>query len=274
MRGELLLLSPSDGAPPPPDARDDDGEEQRRLNLIVPNVEFATGCSPAWLPGAGAPPARAQQVAWRVRELLLALRVVAPEQLRVMRRRRRTEDVEEDEDMDADGEEEEEVAAYWTLYIDTYVLSLDGTPFDTVWLSVLAALRAARLPRAYWDDELQTILCDSDPAAARRLEVNGAPIAATCRVFDPARHKGLVKREEDRKRWVLADPSQVEEDLCDEEALVVVDCAEAATKGPRIRWIEKAGGGAVQGREMRDVVKLAVERWREWSAVVDGAVGR
>ena len=41
---------------------------------------------------------------------------------------------------------------------------------------------------------------------------------------------------------------------------------------PRIRWIEKGGGGAVQGKEMRDVVRLAVERWRAWSAVVDEAV--
>jgi exosome complex component RRP43 len=208
--------------------------------------------------------------------MLLAMRVVAPGQLRITRKRRVNYDHEGDEGMDAEEDDEEEVvvAARWTLYIDTYVLSLDGTPFDTIWLSVLAALRATRLPRAYWDDEAQAILCDPDPAAARPLEVNGAPVAATCRVFDPARHKGLVGAAGERRTWVLADPAQAEEDLCDEEVLVVVDCEEAAERGPRIRWLEKAGGGAVGGREMRDVVRLAVERWREWSAAVDGAVGR
>jgi exosome complex component RRP43 len=178
--------------------------------------------------------------------------------------------------MEKDGQEAEveEVAAYWTLYIDTYVLSLDGNGFDTIWLSVLAALRATRLPRAYWDDELQTVLCDPSPAAAQPLRINGTPIAATVRVFDPAQHKGLVKGGETGKKWVLVDPSQLEEDLCDEEVLAVVDCSEVKTRGPRIRWLEKAGGGAVQGKEMRDVVKLAVERWREWSKLVDEAVER
>jgi exosome complex component RRP43 len=120
------------------------------------------------------------------------------------------------------------------------------------------------------------VLCDPDPAAARPLAVNGAPVAATCRVFDPARHKGLVvagKKDADRRTWTLADPAQAEEELCDEEVLVVVDCA-AAERGPRIRWLEKSGGGAVGGRDMPGVIGLAVERWREWSAVVDGAVGQ
>jgi exosome complex component RRP43 len=275
VRGEILLASPSDAAAEQRRRQGDD-DEQRRLSLLVPNVEFATGCSPQWLPGSGAPPARAQQVAWRVRELLLALRVVEPAQLRITRRRRRVDAAEddEDEDMDKSDEEKEEVVAYWTLYIDTYVLSLDGPALDTVWLSVLAALRATRLPRAYWDGDLQTVLCDPDPSAARPLRVDGAPIAATCRVFDPARHKGLVAGKEERPTWVLADPSQLEEDLCDEEVLVVVDCADVKARGARIRWIEKAGGGAVQGKEMRDVVRLAVERWRAWSAAVDEAVGR
>ena len=157
--------------------------------------------------------------------------------------------------MDIDDEEvQKEVKAFWTLYIDILFISLDGNAFDVAWAAVLAALKDVRLPEAKWDTDRGMILCSDELALTRPLNLPGLPIASTFVVFDSG--KGSKSRS-----WILADPDTFEEGLCNESVTVVVDGSARDTK---ILGISKAGGAAVGKAEMKELVQMAVQRWRDW----------
>jgi exosome complex component RRP43 len=154
-----------------------------------------------------------------------------------------------------------EIVAYWTLYIDILFISLDGNPFDAAWCAVLAALENTRLPKAWWNADLEYVVCSDKAEEAMTLSLRGLPVSTTFAVFEPGREKG-VKEE---RSWVLADPDTVEEELCNEGITVVVDVSSGDAK---IMRIEKAGGGVVGRELMRDCVKTATARWAEWNGIL------
>jgi len=195
-------------------------------------------------------------------------------------------------DGDAEAEEQEEeleppqIKAFWTLYIDILFISLDGNAFDAAWAAVLAALQDVRLPRAWWDADAQTVLCSPVMAESKRLELRGLPVASTFAVFEPpggglGGHNG-EKDDGERKgeaKYILADPDDFEESLCDEQVTVVVDLAPGGDGGGRgkgkgepmrVLRIEKSGGEMVGVEEMRACVGMSEERWREWRGVLKG----
>jgi exosome complex component RRP43 len=135
VRGEILLAS---------DQKVTDVED-----LLVPNIELATGCSPAFLPGQP-PSTLAQSLSTRVYSLLPSM--VDFEDLRI-------------------GEE-----AYWVLYIDILFISLDGNAFDAAWAGTVAALRDVNLPKAHWDDG---VVCEGGAS----LPLKAMPMALTFGVF-------------------------------------------------------------------------------------------
>lgn len=260
--------------------RKEDTDEIARLNLLVPNIELATGCSPAHLPG-GPPSVLAQTLTQRVLTLLHTSHMIGIAPLRIWYRppaettsaavgvTRMGGDMDEMDARAEEGDEEEmakaEVKAFWVLYIDILFISLDGNAFDAAWLALLAALRDTLLPRAWWDADRGMVLCSDDPAEAGRLELRDVPVSLSFGVFE-GDGLGKGEREEGRKqgkeKWVLVDMDGFEEALCREEGTVVV-----GGRGRVVR-IEKNGGSGVGMAEMRGLVELAVKRREECMGVL------
>lgn len=236
-----------------------------RLNLLVPNVELATGCSPHHLPG-GPPSVQAQVLSQRLLSLLHTADVIPLSNLRIWNdppvvgptqesgTKTERETRMEMEDVEQEGlEGKREVKAFWVLYIDIMFLSLSGPPLDSAWLAMLAALRNTGLPRATWDTDKGGVYCDPEPGLATGLGLRDLPIALTCGAFVEEGGSAVAKKE--RRKWILADPDGFEEGLCKEIITVVL------ARGDKLLRIEKGGGEGVGGKEVREVVELAA-RWR------------
>ncbi|MCJ1475539.1 hypothetical protein MMC13_004202 [Lambiella insularis] len=271
VRGEILLASDTGGyrpsdAEPQADREDAQAVSKAKakansdtaalaaLDLLVPNIELATGCSPAHLPGA-APSALAQSLSQRVLSLLLISHLVPFEQLQI-RPPLPPPSTSNDQPSTSPNDPPPLTApkAFWTLYIDILILSLDGAPFDAAWAAVLAALRDTRLPRAWWDEDAEQVLCSPLRAEGLPLGVRGWPVASSFAVLE---------EEEGGRKWVLADPDGFEEGVCGEGVTVVVDA-----EGGGVLRVEKSGGGGVGVEEMRGCVEMAGGRAREWVGVL------
>ncbi|KAI0546982.1 exosome complex exonuclease RRP43 [Xylaria curta] len=248
-------------------------DELRDYDLLVPNIELATGCAPDFLPGVP-PTTLAQTLSTRVYSLLHSSNVLDVQDLRIYHEKSRddTDGGEgNDEHMqDTDGEDIDmptrEVKAYWVLYIDLLFISLDGNPFDAAWAAVLAALRNTKLPRAYWDADREMVLCSRQEAPVP-LSVSGLPIACTAAIFTA---KDRLKQSQSRKTgsemgsfWILVDPDRFEESLCDETVTVVVDRS-GGDDDTKILGISKSGGTIVGAEVIRRFVKVAEDRWKEF----------
>ena len=232
-------------------------EDIARLNLLVPNVDLATGCSPNHLPG-GPPSAQAQVLSQRILALLHTADIIPLSKLRIWNNPPTNSsssgaNAEVKEELEQEGLGKKEVKAFWVLYIDILFLSLDGTPLDSAWLAMLAALRDAKLPHAAWDAERQGVVCDPDLGVARGLGLRDLPIALTCGVFVEEGESAVGRRE--RRKWILTDMDGFEEGLCRETVTVVVG------RRGRLLRIEKGGGGGVNGQEIKGIITRA-EKWR------------
>jgi exosome complex component RRP43 len=268
----------------------EEDEEISRLNLLVPNFELSTGSTPSLVPG-NAPGVIQQTLTSRIHRLLLSsgiirasdLRILytppsatsAPEGMEISHEEETSHIQDPSGDLDAPNPV---IKGHWVLYIDTIFISLDGNAFDAAWLAILAALRDTRLPRAYFDEEIEMILCDDDVAQARRLNLRGLPIPATFSVFEAAKsadvNAGDGKGEELAGDAVLADPDAREEASCLENVCVVVDCSREKTEGDGVLTrISKSGGAVVDRRILKGLVELAKDRWRQCKEVLDSAAG-
>jgi exosome complex component RRP43 len=276
-RAEILTLEGSDVIElPHEDKKEGDGgdergdEEIRNRNLLVPNIELATGCSSTYMPG-GPPSTLAQSLSQRILSLLHVSRLVPIEDLRILGTSPNSSSGSDSDDEMDDSDSETsslvnekstwELRGYYTLYIDILVLSLSGNPFDCAWLAVLAALQDTKLPRAYWDADREMVLCDDDMESARALRLRGMPVAVSWGVFEAEQglvNQSLRKAEKEgagkepskgeskgRKKyagekpgapqtsWILVDPDAFEEGLCDEGGTVIVDLgSRTGLRGP------------------------------------------
>lgn len=179
IRGEILLASNVAGyrvdkSSTAPSSRPG-YSEAKELDLLVPNIELATGCSPAFLPGQP-PSTLAQSLSTRIYSLLHSSSLIDGDDLRIWYQ---PPDLSDPDQMEDENEEmpDAEVKAFWTLYIDILFISLDGNPFDAAWAAVVSALRDVQLPKAYWDPDREMILCDDTVSQSKRLQLSGLPIA-------------------------------------------------------------------------------------------------
>ena len=262
IRGEILLASSIagyriDNSTTAPAARPG-YNEAKELDLLVPNIELATGCSPAFLPGQP-PTTLAQSLSTRIYTLLHSSGLVDVEDLKIWYQ---PLDTSSDDVIDEDAAEPPvpEVKAFWTLYIDMLFISLDGNPFDAAWAAVVAAMKDVRLPKAHWGVDREMILCDDSVAESEKLSLRGLPIAVTAVVFK-AKEQGA-----DKKHWILVDPDTFEEGLCDESVTVVMDCG--GGEKTKILGISKAGG-TIGREEMAQLVTLAETRWKGLSRLLN-----
>ena len=265
IRGEILLVTNVadyrvDRSATAPSARPG-YNEAKELDLLVPNIELATGCSPLFMPGQP-PSTLAQSLSTRIYSLLHSSRLVSEEDLRIWYQQPILDNQDKMEGEDSETVEPE-VKAFWTLYIDILFISLDGNPFDAAWAAVVSALSNVRLPKARWDPDGEMILCDDTVAESKKLRLRGMPIAVTSSVF---RAKEQAQRDMNRY-WILVDPDAFEEGLCDESITVVVDCEGDMTK---LLGVSKVGGTFVGRREMKQIVNLAETRWTQLSRLLNG----
>lgn len=249
VRAELLLVSDI-AQLPEEDASEDDLVED--LGLLVPNLELSTGCSPAHLPGS-APGTLAQSTSYRILSLLHNSNVVNPSDLKIQY-------VEPSIDGDLPDEEPKTVTkAYWVLYIDILCLALDGNVFDAAWGAVMAALRNTVLPKAWWDPDREAVVCSPLRSEARNLQLTKLPIASTFAVFST--HSPLQKSDGPNS-WVLADPDDFEEDVCQEALTVVLSSGDDQNQA--LLRHEKSGGfviGQSQVKSCIDVSRLNCQEW-------------
>ncbi|KAL8723604.1 MAG: hypothetical protein Q9225_000146 [Loekoesia sp. 1 TL-2023] len=278
-------------------ARTEEAEEMAYLNLLVPNVELSTGCSPNYLPG-GPPSTEAQSLSHRVLTLMHTSQLLSMDDLRIWYNPLTTSspavppaeapevestsmsldipnaNTEEDSSPE---QQQPTIKAFWTLHIALLVLSLSGPPFPTLWTALLAALRDTRLPRAWWDADRQSVVCSPAISESRRLKLNGMPMAMSFGVFDAEKHGAAQlssqggEVEGGKKKWVLVDMDGFEESCCEEEVTVTVrdGAADTEGRGVEILKIEKGGGGFVGRQEMRDVVQMAEKTGREWRSIIE-----
>lgn len=240
--------------------REEGARELRDYDLLVPNIELATGCAPQFLPGVP-PTTLAQTLSTRVYSLLHNTGLLDSEDLRVWYTPPRLDAGEDDRMMEGEGsaddddaveQQEPEIKAYWVLYIDVLFVSFDGNPFDAAWIAILAALRDTKLPRSWWDADREMVLCSRTESKA--LSVRGLPIACTAAVLNE-REAEVVGQS---KSFVLVDPDRLEESLCDESITVVVDRTTGET---RIRGISKSGGRTLGPKDIREIAEMAESRW-------------
>jgi exosome complex component RRP43 len=262
VRGETILTQHI-----PNHRANNEESELRDYDLLVPNIELATGSSPQFLPG-GPPTTLAQTLSTRIYSLLHDSKLIRPEDLRIWHTRpsermAADEDKMEDENDDSEQDGEKYVAAYWVLYIDIFFISFDGNPFDAAWAATLAALRDTKLPSARYDPDREMILCTrKDPKA---LTITSMPVACTAAVFTGKE----TDRPSDGKFWLLVDPDRLEESLCDESITIVVDCQGGST---RILSISKHGGVVLSPKLLRSegLMKWAKQRWQGVVAAMTG----
>lgn len=255
-RAELEILGDEERAGA---EREEGARELRDYDLLVPNIELATGCAPQFLPGVP-PTTLAQTLSTRVYSLLHSADLLDAEDLRIWHTPPRLDD-DDDEKMEGDvGEADDavlkpEIKAYWTLYIDVLFISFDGNPFDAAWVAILAALRDTKLPKAWWDADREMVLCSR--SEARPLRVSGLPIACTAAVLKEKETETAGQG----KSWALVDPDRLEEGLCEESITVVVD---KSGGDARIRGISKSGGRVLGPKEIREMLQIAEGRWAEF----------
>lgn len=265
VRGETLLMANAAGGGASPTAT-----ELMDHDLLVPNIELATGCAPDFLPG-GPPTTLAQTLSTRIYSLLHSSRLLQPDQLRIWHTppiddapAPDGDDMTSVEDQDGSRTANSYIAAYWVLYIDIFFISLDGNPFDAAWAATVAALGDTKLPRARYDADRQRVVCVRHPSP-RPLTLTGLPVACTAVVFTGKE----TDRPTDGKHWLLVDPDRLEESLCDESLTVVVDFRQHQMK---ILSIAKQGGLLITTRHLRspELWAWASKRWKDTAAALQG----
>lgn len=245
-----------------------DGNVIEELGLLVPNVELRTGCTWDNLPDRPMSDA-AQTLSSKLMTSLLATGVIDLEKL-VIRSKQ--------EEPDLPGDDEDPIKAFWTLYIDVLLISLDGNPFDAVWTACMAALRNTTVPRAEWEEEYQMVMCDENIAAAVSLYSGIPPMHSTYVVFKSnMRNTDIVNKEgklarrtgDGQEYWVLADPDSTEAELCNDQ-VSVLQGPKMNEKSHQLFHVEKVGGVTISMVELKEIIQHAEGRWSEWTELFEG----
>ena len=229
------------------------------LNLLVPNIELATGCTPAHLPN-NPPSIFAQSLSHRILTLLSNSDIIQFKDLQIPKYDK--SGTPDNNTRDTLEISLPSVCAYWTLYIDILFISLDGNAFDTAWTAVVAALSDTRLPMAWFDADMEKVLCSNSRSEAKRLRLRSYPISTTV-VMDQFRDASNAAHIQ--QYWLLADPDESEETLCQQTVTVVV------TGLAQVIKVECSGLGIFALSELKQVTLLAEQRWKQMIGVIRAA---
>jgi exosome complex component RRP43 len=245
-------------------AGDDEYEDENEhspiqlYNLLVPNIELATGCSP-FHPAGFAPSVEAQSLSQRILSLLHTSKLVRISDLEIVHT-----PPEESRDLGLGINADPELKAYWVLYIDMMCISHGGSLFDAAWMALHAALRDTLLPKAWWDVDAEQILCSSEVNVTRTLRLRGVPVPSSFGVFVP--DAGFITKDEEDRYWVLMDMDGLEEETCEESGCITVDCSDGNDSMLRI---ERNGGVHIGVGQMEGIAGFAKKRWEQWKEVLE-----
>ncbi|KAI1611995.1 exoribonuclease [Exophiala viscosa] len=247
---------------------DDEGNDENAAiplyHLVVPNIELATGCSPKH-PANTAPSIEAQSVSQRLLSLLHTSHLVRSSDLEIIY----TPPAEtQDTELGIDGDPQ--LKAYWTLYIDMMCISYGGSIFDAAWLALYAALKDTLLPKAWWDADLEQVLCLTEVDDAQKLRLRGMPVPSSFGVFIPELRLTRGGAQENQY-WILMDMDGFEEDSCIETGAITVDAGGADGSLALLR-IENSGGLILGAEKMAEIATFAERRWYQWKNVLDNAL--
>ncbi|KAJ9603387.1 hypothetical protein H2200_012165 [Cladophialophora chaetospira] len=251
-----------------PGRRKDGGEEDEEgegytpiqlYNLLVPNIELATGCSPKH-PAGTAPSVEAQSISQRLLSLLHASQLVRTSDLEII-----YTPPQESQDLELGINADPEVKAYWTLYIDMMYISHGGSIFDAAWMALYAALKDCLLPKAWWDIDSEQILCSASEKEARKLRLRGMPVPSSWGVFVPEKKLLHMRNEETDHFWILMDMDAFEEEACHESGCITLDCSDRTES---ILKIEKTGGFTIDLEQLEKIAGFAKSRWQQWQDVL------
>ena len=251
-------------------------------NLLVPNLELNTNSHPSF--SANSPPsATAQSLSQRLLSLLHSTRLVRASTLEIRHTSTAVSLLDPDDEAYIPPETNV-LKAYWVLYIDCVALSYGGesSMFDAAVMAIVAALRDVRLPAARWDEDAKRVVCDAKYEKATRLSMRGLPCSLGFGVFVPdgklLHSRGEVngaaqtgsRGETGMEATILVDMDGFEDDVCEERGNVVVDCEAGKL---RVWRIEKIGGqGKLGVEDVKEVLRKAETRWREWVGVLEAAL--
>ncbi|KIV91192.1 hypothetical protein PV10_05756 [Exophiala mesophila] len=234
-------------------------------NLVVPNIELATGCSPRH--AANTPPSvEAQSISQRLLSLLHTSRLIRTSDLEIIY----TPPVES-QSQELGIDTDPQLKAYWTIYIDMMCISYGGSVFEAAWLALYAALKNTVLPNARWDADLSQVLCSAEPAESRHLVLKSMPVPTSFAVFTPEKRLQSRLGGDGVPHWILVDTDSFEEECCDESGCITIDAADESTPLAILR-IEKHGGGIVDMQGIEGLLVAAQERSRQWKQVLAGAL--
>lgn len=228
-------------------------------NLLVPNIELATGCSPKH-PANTIPSVEAQSLSQRLLSLLHTSALVEPSQLEIIY----TPPIDS-QDPELGIDSDPEIKAFWTLYIDIMCISYGGSIFDAAWLAIYAALKDTKLPQAWWDADLEQVLCSAEQAEP--LSLHGLPVPSTFGVFVPDKRTVTNQTSSEPPHWIVADMDAFEEGLCMETCCITVDIDDTSEDTSILR-IEKSGGAVLDVGRFEDVLATAEGRWRHWDRLL------
>lgn len=249
-------------------------------HLVVPNIELATGCSPKH-PANTPPSVEAQSISQRLLSLLHSSQLVRTSDLEIIY----TPPAESrDQDLGINGDPE--LKAYWTLYIDMMCISHGGSIFDAAWLALHAALKDSLIPKAWWDADLEQVICSPDVDDAKKLRLRGMPVPSSWGAFVPEKRllsslssssdKDSQTQEDGDQSWILMDADSFEEESCMETGCVAIDCSTSAGRATKdaisILRIEKNGGSVVGAEQIAEITNIARRRWQQWKDVLDKAL--
>lgn len=260
-------------APDRPQDGNDTGEEQEFLgqdaislyNLLVPNIELATGCSPRH--AANTPPSvEAQSISQRLLSLLHTSQLVRRSDLEII-----YNPPVESQALELGIDTDPQLKAYWTIYIDMMCISYGGSVFEAAWLALYAALKNTVLPKAWWDADLAQVLCSAESAESRHLVLKAMPVPTSFAVFTPEKRlqSGLITNAV--PHWILVDTDNFEEECCNETGCITVDEEDESTPLTILR-IEKHGGGIIDVQGIGELSVAAQERCRQWKRALAGAL--
>lgn len=236
-------------------------------NLLVPNLELSTGCSPSH-PANTAPSIEAQSLSQRLLSLLHTTRLVRASDLEITY----NPPPENQEDSELGISASPQLKAYWTIYIDMLCISHGGSLFGAAWMAMYAALKDALVPRAWWDMDSEEILCSPHVDDAKRLNLRGLPVPSNFGIFVPEKRTldiETIKTGEKDEFWILMDTDAFEEQVCSETGCITVDCIAGETEDMSIVRIEKSGGPVVDVEKLTQIAEFAKVRWKQWKTVLD-----
>ncbi|XP_025415050.1 exosome complex component RRP43-like [Sipha flava] len=121
----------------------------------------------------------------------------------------------------------------WILSCDIYCLNYDGSVLDACFVALLSALQTVKLPEVKYDKETDEINVIED---YKFLKLNCLPVASTFGVFND--------------KYILADPTEEEEQLCISKFSVVTD-------GNLLFSLHKPGGNYIKDNQIQNCVKYA-----------------